>query len=280
MLRVAAALGGPALKQMSVGLIGFGAIGSVLAEGLRQRGDRARVAGVLVRAGRVPETAGQLGAGTPVVTSLPELLDLGADLIVECAGQAAVAEYAGEVLSRGTDLMIVSTGALARPGLLEELTARAAESGARLLVPAGAIAGLDGLGALKLAGLTAVTYTSAKPPLAWRGTPAEDLLDLGSLRERVTFFEGSARQAAIAYPKNANLAATVALAGLGLDETRVCLVADPAATGNVGTIEARSSAGDLRVTMSGRASENPKTSASTAYSLLHAVLSRGATLVI
>jgi aspartate dehydrogenase len=119
-----------------------------------------------------------------------------------------------------------------------------------------------------------------KPPLAWRGTPADDVVDLSELRERVIVFDGSARQAAIAYPKNANLAATVALAGLGLDDTRVRLVADPAATGNTGTIEARSSAGDLSVTMSGRASDNPKTSASTAYSLLHAVLSRAATLVI
>jgi aspartate dehydrogenase len=214
------------------------------------------------------------------VTSLSDLLALGADLIVECAAQSAVEEHGREVLAHGTDLMIVSTGALAHPGVLDELTVTAARSGAQLLVPAGAIAGLDGVGALKLAGLTAVTYTSIKPPLAWRGTPAEGLVDLSGLRERVTFFEGSARQAAIAYPKNANLAATVALAGLGLDKTRVRLVADPAATGNTGTIEAGSRAGDLLVTMAGRASGNPKTSASTAYSLLHAVLSRRASLVI
>ena len=268
------------MHQISVGLIGFGAIGSVLADGLRRHGDRVRLAGVLVRSARVPETSAQLGPDTPVLSSLADLLAVRADLIVECAGQGAVVEHGGTVLAHGTDLMIVSTGALARPGLLETLTATAEASHARLLVPAGAIAGLDGLGALRLAGLTSVTYTSAKPPLAWRGTPAENLVDLAALRERTTFFDASAREAAIAYPKNANLAATVALAGLGLDDTRVRLVADPAATGNTGTIEATSGAGDLLVTMAGRASDNPKTSASTAYSLLHAILSRGATLVI
>jgi aspartate dehydrogenase len=268
------------VRQVSVGLIGFGAIGSVLAGGLRQRREQARIAGVLVRPGREAEVAAELGPDTLVVTSLAALLDLGPGLVVECAGQGAVADYAREVLAHGTDLMIVSTGALARPGFLEELTATAAGSDARLIIPAGAIAGLDGLGALKGAGLASVTYTSTKPPLAWRGTRAEALLDLENLQERTVFFEGSAREAATSYPKNANLAATVGLAGLGLDETRVRLVADPAATGNTGAIEASSDAGDLRVTMSGRPSGNPKTSASTAYSLLHAVLSRGATLVI
>jgi aspartate dehydrogenase len=134
------------LRQISVGLIGFGAIGSVLVDGLRLREDRVRLAGVLVRPARAPGTAGQLGAGIPVVTSVTELVALGTDLIVECAGQSAVIDYASDVLAHGTDLMIVSTGALARPGLLDALTASAARSGARLLIPAGAIAGLDGLG--------------------------------------------------------------------------------------------------------------------------------------
>jgi aspartate dehydrogenase len=148
------------------------------------------------------------------------------------------------------------------------------------LVPAGAIAGLDGLGTLKLAGLSRVNYTSIKPPLAWRGTPAERILPLDTLQERTVFFEGSAREAALIYPKNANLAATVALAGLGFDGTRVQLVADPAAQGNTGMIEADSEIGTMTVVMSGRASANPKTSASTAFSLLHAIHARSAQIVI
>jgi aspartate dehydrogenase len=244
-----------------IALIGFGAIGQAVALGL--------AAGM-----------GDLHALGPPRPGAPQ--GRGAqEAAGERAGpgQEAVRSCAAGVLGSGTHLMIVSMGALASPGFLDELLAAAAPS-AQLPVPAGAIAGLDGLGALKLAGLNRVTYTSIKPPLAWRGTPAERILPLDALQERTIFFEGSAREAALNYPKNANLAATVALAGLGFDETRVQLVADPAAQGNTGRIEADSEIGTMTVVMAGRASANPKTSASTAFSLLHAIHTRSAQLVI
>ena len=262
-----------------VAVIGWGAIGQVLVSGLREAGGPC-LAAVLVRPRQVADARAALPSDVAVVTTSGELLDGKPDLVVESAGQGAVREFGAAILASGADLMIVSTGALAEDELLAKLRRVAAASGARILVPAGAIAGLDGLGALKAAGLTAVTYTSAKPSLAWKGTPAEARLDLRTLRERTVFFEGSAREAALVYPKNANLAATVALAGLGLDRTTVRLVADPAAAGNTGTIEASSAIGDMTLVMAGRASANPKTSASTAYSLLHAILARSATLVI
>ncbi|MFC3225716.1 aspartate dehydrogenase [Marinibaculum pumilum] len=269
-------------KLERVALIGFGAIGRAVADGLlAAAGDDAPVlAAVLVRPGRAEPVRDALPAGTAVVEDVAGLRAAAPGLVVECAGQAAVAEHAEAVLAAGIDLMVISTGALAAPGRLERLTATAKAVGAQLIAPAGAIAGLDGLGALRRSGLSAVTYTSTKPPLAWRGTAAEEQLDLESLAQATTFFEGSARDAALAYPKNANLAATVALAGLGLDETRVRLVADPAAQGNTGRIEAEGAAGRLSVTMGGAASANPKTSASTAWSLLDAILRRGASFVI
>jgi aspartate dehydrogenase len=264
------------MDQNGIALIGFGAIGRTLA-GLVAAEPDLRLAGVMVRERAIPEARALLPAGVPVVGDRGALLSTRPGLVVECAGQEALLTHAEGVLAAGVPLMVISTGALATPGLLERLTARGS---APLIVPAGAIAGLDGLGALKQAGLQDVTYTSTKPPLAWRGTPAERILDLETLRERTVFFEGNARDAALRYPKNANLAATVALAGLGFERTRVRLVADPAAVGNVGEIEAMSEIGTLSVTMAGRASANPKTSASVAYSLLHAIRSRGARLVI
>jgi aspartate dehydrogenase len=267
------------MRSSTVGVIGFGAIGSVLASALLEQND-ASLAGVLVRPANADAARAALPESVPVVTGLLQLLMLRPGVIVECAGQQAVRDHAEEILRHGTDLMIVSTGALAEPDFLDRVSQAARQSGARLLIPAGAIAGLDGLGSLKCAGLSSVTYTSSKPPQAWRGTPAERVLDLAHLRKRSVFFEGTARDAALNYPKNANLAATVALAGLGLDSTIVRLVADPDAAGNTGTLEATSGIGDLRVVMSGPASANPKTSASTAYSLLHALRNRDATIVI
>ena len=123
------------------------------------------------------------------------------------------------------DLMVISTGALADDAVRARLRAAADASGHRMLLPSGAIAGLDGLGALRIGGLTRVTYTSTKPPAAWRGTPAAEEHDLDNLQERRVIFSGAAADAARLYPKNANLAATVALAGLGLHQTQIKLVA-------------------------------------------------------
>lgn len=265
--------------EITVAVIGYGAIGQVLVGHLLADAQGPKLVGVLARSAR-DDVRSSLPEDVAVLGSIDELLALAPDIVAECAGQEALLHYAPTLLSAGIDLMVISTGALARPGILDDWTARAQTSGARLFVPAGAIAGLDGLGAHRLAGLSSVVYTSVKPPIAWRGTPAEDLLPLETLRERTVFFDGTAREAAVSYPKNANLAATVALAGMGLDETRVRLVADPAATGNTGVIEAESPIGSMRVEMAGKASANPKTSASTAYSLAHALANLTSTMTI
>ena len=150
-----------------------------------------------------------------------------------------------------------------------------------MLLPAGAIAGLDGLGALRLGGLQSVRYTSTKPPNAWRGTPAEQTHDLSAFTEPTTIFAGSAAEAARLYPKNANLAATVALAGLGLEQTEVTLVADPGCSSNTGRIDASGMYGTLSVECRNQpAPGNPKTSANTGLSMAHELLRGSAPIVI
>ena len=188
---------------------------------------------------------------------------------------------ARRVLAAGFDFMFVSSGALVDDTLRSKLIDTARRCGSRLLLPAGATAGLDGLSALRVGGLHSVRYTSTKPAGAWVGTPAERNFDLDRLTERTVIFAGSAREAARLYPKNANIAATIALAGLGLDDTEVRLVADPNASDNMGRLEAEGKFGTLRVEATGTPTpENPKTSANTAFSLLHAMRNRNATLVI
>lgn len=268
-----------AKRARRVAIIGYGAIGQVLVAEMTKDRDGPRLVGALVRSNR-DETQAALGPGVPVVTDIDALIALIPDIVVECAGQPALMAHAARLLDAGIDVMAISTGALAAPGVLEDWTERARKSGARLIAPAGAIAGLDGLGAHKRAGLKRVTYSSTKPPLAWRGTPAEQIVDLERLTEPTVFFEGTAREAALAYPKNANLAATVALAGMGLDETRVRLVADPSATGNTGRIDAESAVGTLIVENAGLAGANPKTSASTAYSLAYALANEAGHFVV
>jgi aspartate dehydrogenase len=267
-----------------IALIGYGAITRIMMEKLAEHDPdgAVRVAGVLVRPAYADAARAALGARAQVVTDIEVLIRLTPNVIVECAGQGAVAQYGEAVLRAGIDLMVISTGALADDALRGRLIAAARATSCRLVLPAGAIAGIDGLNALRIGGLESVRYISAKPPGAWRGTPAETEHDLDAISRRTVLYTGPAMDAARLYPKNANLAATVALAGLGLQRTEIQLVADPSvAPYNVGRIEAKSRYGELVVESRGLpAPENPKTSATTALSLTHAILRDTGTLAL
>jgi aspartate dehydrogenase len=214
-----------------------------------------------------------------VTTDLAALLATAPDTVIEAAGHGAVVAHGAAVLRHGASLMVLSIGALADAGLHDSLRAAAHEGGSQLLLPVGAIAGLDGLLALRQAGLQRVRYTSTKPPRAWLGTPADGPFDLTGLTGPTVIFSGTARDAARLYPKNANLAAAVALAGLGFERTEVQLVADPAATGNTGQIDAEGATSRLQVVVSGAASAgNAKTSGIVAHSVLSALANAGAGL--
>jgi aspartate dehydrogenase len=258
-----------------IGLIGFGGIGQTVA---RLAGDKSEIAGVLIRPGR---SAPVEAAGLPAFEDVDALLASRPDCIAECAGQPAVRDVGPAILAAGIDLIVISIGALADAELEAELREAATIGGAHILLPAGAIGGIDALAAMALEGLSQVTYRSRKPPAAWKGSPAVEVADLDSLAEATTLYQGTAREAASRFPKNANVAATVALAGLGLDETRVALVADPDAPGNVHEIEASGASGNFTIRLVGRPSpDNPRTSALTALSMARAVLNRDALIQI
>ncbi len=257
---------------MQTVIVGLGAIGRMIVERLAGDGSAVRLAAVLVRPARAAQAREELAPDVAVYTSAEEVVAARPDMVVECAGQAALRQYGETLLGAGLDLMVVATGALADGAYRARLMAAAEKGGARLLVPAGATAGLDGLGALKAGGLEKVTYISTKPSWAWKGTPAETAFDLDALAEKTVIFEGRAEAAALDYPQNANLAATIAMAGVGFDRTYVRLVADPGAVINSGRIEAEGEFGHMVMEMRGQPmASNPKTSAVTALSLIYAL---------
>lgn len=265
--------------QRTIGLIGFGGIGrSIIEAWSRAPLDGYRIGVLLVRPHQI-EAARTALPDIAITDDLAAFLDARPDIVVEAAGQSAVLACAEAVLLQGCEFFVISTGALADDAVRNRMLAAAQSGGGRLVIPVGAIAGLDGLLAMRPDGLCSVTYTSTKPPPAWLGTPAEQAFDLAAIAVPTVIFRGTAREAALQFPKNANLAATVALAGLGLDRTRVELIADPAATGNTGRIEAASENSHLTVTVAGRSSgSNPKTSAITGMSVLAALVNRRALL--
>jgi aspartate dehydrogenase len=266
---------------MRLGLIGHGAIADTLLQGLSA--DRAHLDELVclakppsfARAERLLQRHHALGMNRRVVGSCRELTASGIDLAVECAGHEALHSVADSILGAGIDLIPASLGAFADEEFHARLLATAVRSGAKLYLPAGAIGGLDILGAARLAGMQEIMYVSRKPPMAWRDTPAERHLDLAHLDAEATFFEGTAREAARDYPKNANVAAALALAGIGFDRTHVRLVADPRVERNVHEVTMRSACADLVLRIEGRTSEsNPKTSLTAGYSIARLVLNR------
>ncbi|MBP5857468.1 aspartate dehydrogenase [Marivibrio halodurans] len=251
---------------MVIGIIGRGAIGRYVSDTLTARGIGPRT--VLVRANRMGEPPRDGPLHVDTVADLPD----DTTLMIDCAGHAALSEHGPAILERGIDLVTVSLGALADQALHDRLRAAAEAGQARLRLASGAIGALDSLQAARVGGLDRVTYIGRKPPSGWKGSPAEEHLDLDALNEATTHFAGSAREAALRYPKNANVAAAVALAGAGFDDTRTELIADPASTANIHEIHAEGRFGTFSFRIEGRAlPDNPRSSALAAMSVIAAV---------
>ena len=259
-----------------VTLVGFGAIGrSVFERAAALPG--LKISHIVVPEAHVAEAQAAAGERAVVGSRVPD----DTQLLLECAGHAALTEHVLPALARGVECAVLSVGALSEAGLPEQLADAAEQGGTQAHLLAGAIGGVDALAAARLAGLTEVVYTGRKPPGSWRGTPAELAFDLAGLKEPTVILEDTAREAARLYPKNANVAATVSLAGLGLDATRVRLMADPQVSENVHEIEARGAFGEMRITMRGKPlADNPKTSALTVLSALRFLHNRVSALTL
>lgn len=259
--------------MLKVLMIGYGAVAAYAASRLSAH-DSVSVDWGLARAGREAAASAALGEGVQIITETADLTGP-VDIAVDCAGHQGLAAHGPDLLARGIDVITVSVGALADAGLASDLEAAAKKGGAQLELLSGAVGAVDALAAARHGGLNRVLYISRKPPSGWLGTPAADVLDLENLSEPVEHFRGTARDAALRYPKNANVAAMVALAGLGLDETTASLIADPTTNENRHEIEAEGSFGSFRFEIDGRPLPgNPKSSSLTAMSVVRAVLNR------
>jgi aspartate dehydrogenase len=247
-----------------VAVAGAGAIATVLIDGIaRGSGGLARVTAI----GRLESEAATVDVrarrqSAAAFSDLAKLPDHAA-LVIEAAGGDVVRTYAAGWLASGADVMVLSAGALVDPVFARELRAVARTYGRRILVPSGAVAGIDGIRAGALGGLQRLTLRTTKPPRGLAGAPhvVANGIDLDALTEPTVIFEGSVAEAVRGFPSNVNVAAVISLAGAGVD-VRVSVIADPTGSANIHEIEAAGDFGTFTVRLDNLPSPaNPKTSA-------------------
>jgi aspartate dehydrogenase len=257
-------------QRTGLTLIGFGAIGRAIVQRTRDWPDFS-LRHVVVTPRSVQAAREWLGPSVQVVTEVPD----DAQWVLECAGHSAIDQHVLPALQRGVEC------ALATPGLAQRVEDAARAGHTQVHVLSGAIGGIDAIAAARWGGLSEVTYTGRKPPQGWRGSAAESVVALDNLREATVLIEGSAAEVALKYPKNANVAATIALAGLGLQATRARLIADPGVTENIHEIDVRGAFGQMQLTMRGQPlPDNPKTSMLTVLSALRYLHHRSAAMAV
>ena len=232
------------MTKMKFGIVGCGNIGADLCIALQKNEIHAEIAALTdidAERAKILLRSFQLDAD---VCDLDENASK-VDYLVECAVAGAVKEVLESAMRHHIDCLIMSVG-----GLLDnvELGEEARASGIQVHIPSGALCGLDGIRAAMEAGLHSVSLTTRKPPAGLIGAPylEENEIDLDGLEEATVVFEGSAREAVKAFPRNVNVAASLSFVGIGPDDTRVRIIADPAATMNIHEVVAEGAFGQLR----------------------------------
>lgn len=252
----------------TVAICGLGAIGMKVARAL----DAGDIPGMRLTAisardrDRAAERVADF-ANPPAVVAAEELANH-ADIVIECAPKAIFEPLARSAIEAGRIFMPLSCAQLLEhPDLVD----RALETGGRIIVPTGAIIGLDTIRAMAVEDLQEVTLTTRKPPRGLEGAPhlVENDISVDGLNEPKLVFKGTAREAAIGFPANVNVAAALSLAGIGPDRTTVEVWADPALDRNLQSVRARSNSGECEMTIRNIPSEeNPRTGRITALSVI------------
>jgi aspartate dehydrogenase len=184
------------------------------------------------------------------------------DIIIECASKDAVREFGKKIIESKKDLIVLSVGAFSDKEYLAELQNLSSSNSTRILIPTGAIAGLDSIRSVRKY-LNSVTITTTKHPKSLAGAPffESSRIRLDDINSETVLFEGNASTAIELFPANVNVAVAVALAGVGLEKTRVKIMTDPLISVNKHEIVAKGSFGEIHIVVQNIPSPtNPKTS--------------------
>ena len=261
---------------MKVGVVGLGVIGRAICRAVEDGIPGIKLVGGNGRdRGKAEAFLASLPSRPPFLPA--EKLIRRSDMVIEAATQTALAELAPKVLGGGKNLMVLSCGGLLDRSDWVEL---AQKNRCRILVPSGAIAGLDGVKGACVGPISSVTMESRKAPRGWAGAPYFEgkPIDLDAIREETLLFEGTALEACRAFPANVNVVAALALAGIGPEKTRIRIFAVPGLARNTQQITVEGEFGRLQVRVENVPTENPRTGKLSYLSAIAMLREMGATL--
>jgi len=252
---------------VKVGIAGLGTIGLVVARAIDKGIEGLELAGVTVRDADKARSRMAVLSSPALIMDAEALAEV-SDVVVECVPKAAFREIAVPALRAGRLFVTVSgAGILANPDIVDLAKAH----NAQIILATGALLGLDAVRAAAEGTVHEVRMVTRKPPNALRGAPhlvANDI-SVDGLNEPKKVFEGSAREGAAGFPANVNVAAALGLAGIGADETRLEIWADPNLTRNTHTIKVDADSASFEMTIANvQSEENPGTGKITALSII------------
>ncbi|MEM2981403.1 MAG: aspartate dehydrogenase [Thermoproteota archaeon] len=242
-----------------IGLIGCGAIGSLIAKAVDEGKVKAELAYVYdINKEAALKLVEKLSSNPKVANSIEEMLkDRDVKLVVEAASDEALSEYLKPIIDAGKEILVMSIGGL----LFPEARRIYEENSRRIHVPAGAIAGLDAVQAISLIGVDKVVLTTRKPPeaLAYAEYFKEKGVDLKKIREPTLVYEGPVEDALKHFPRSVNVAAALAL--YSKSGVLVRIIADPIKKNIMHEIDVESKVSDLKIIVENVPHpDNPRTS--------------------
>lgn len=248
------------MERKTVGIIGCGTIGEALAvyAGQNLKSHIEKIILCDIDQDKASKLSGKV-QGSDITTDLKKAIDE-SDIVVEAASPKVALEVLELAIKNKKDVMIMSIG-----GLLgnEKMLSEASDKGIRVMLPSGAIAGIDAVKASKIAGIESVTLTTRKSPKSIKGAAYLEAngIDVDKLEKETVIFEGNALEAMKAFPKNINVSALLSIAGIGGEKTTVKIIVSPEYTKNMHEVEIKSSAGIITTrTANVPSPSNPKTS--------------------
>jgi len=262
----------PSVFAVNICVIGCGAIGTTIARAVEPMPE----INIVYLTDRSKECATRLQEKMTKVRYVPDIVPILNDikLVVEAASQDAARYYVPLALSAGVDVLIMSVGVFQDEEFQKDAFKLAKRKSAKIYMPSGAIGGIDALGAASLEQIDEVTLTTTKPPSAFGPNPYLESKGIvaSELRERTELFYGTAREAVKHFPQNINVAATISLAGMGFEKTRIRIMCDPQVQTNEHHLKAKGKFGELDVvTRNVPSPRNPKTSYLAALSAISAI---------